>query len=151
MKHVTAFLSFALLVTASRLSAQLLPGNFWPNPDFEAGDNLDSPEGAPGNWSRGGANPAICQVATIAASPTHALAVVDSDNQYGEWYCDVSLSGRAVPGDQLDLCWSELYDSLGTEMRVTLVFLGSGGGTVGVKHFVVRGSSCSTCPAERCA
>jgi len=134
-------LPFALLASAPGLRAQLLPGNFWPNPDFEAGENLSSPEGTPANWSRGGASPAICQVSTIAASPGHALAVVDADNQYGEWYCDVSLSGRADPGDQLDLRWSELYDIIGSEMRVTLVFLSSGGGMVGVKHFVVSGSS----------
>lgn len=141
MKPITTLLLFALLFTVPSLRAQLLPGNFWPNPDFETGDNLDSPEGTPSQWSRGGANPAICQVSRVASSPTHALAVVDGDNQYGEWYCDVSLAGRAAPGDQLDLRWSELYDISGSEMRLTLLFLGSGGGTVGVKHFVVHGQS----------
>jgi len=67
--------------------------------------------------------------------------VVDLDTGYGEWYCDVSLAGRAAAGDQLDLQWSEVYDIQRPEMRVTAVFLGSGGGLVGVKHFVVSGQT----------
>jgi hypothetical protein len=141
VKTIIALIAGTVLLAAPRLSAQLLPGNFWPNPDFEIGDNLDLPEGTLNNWSRGGANPGICQVSPIASSPSHALAVVDTDNQYGEWYCDVSLGGRAEAGDALDLRWSEVYDIIGSEMRVTLVFFGSGGGMVGAKHFVVRGQS----------
>lgn len=129
-----------LLLAAGSTEAALLRGNFWPNSDFEAGDSLDDPAGTPTNWSRGGSGPTICQVIQLPSSG-HGLAVVDDGNQYGEWYRDLSLAGLAVAGDALDLRWFELYDIVGTEMRVTVLFLSSGGGTVGVQHYVVRGQS----------
>ncbi len=137
----TSFLLLSvLLLMAQMTNAAVLRGNFWPNSDFEEGDNLDDPTGTPARWQRGGSGPAICQVYRLAPSG-HALAVVDEGNEYGEWYSDLSLAGLAAPGDQLDLRWSELYDIVGTEMRVTVLCLGSGGGTLSVKHFVVRGQS----------
>src|SRR5688500_12862605 len=122
-------------------AAELLPGNFWPNPAFEEGENLDAPNGTPTGWRRGGSAPDFCQVAQIGPSPNHALAVVDEDNRYGEWYSDVSLAGRVTAGDKLDVQWFELYEVSGSEMRVTILFLSASGGVVDVKHFVTRGTS----------
>jgi hypothetical protein len=134
------FLTFAFFLSVAGSKAALLPGNFWPNPHFEVGENLNEPGGTPANWQRGGSDPAICQVYSLS-STNHALAVVDEGNQFGEWYSDLSLTGIASPGDQLDLRWSELFDITGSEMRVTVLFLGSGGGVLAVKHYVARGQS----------
>ena len=137
---ISLLLALSLLFIAVSAQASLLRGNFWPNPDFEAGENLDEPGGTPENWQRGGSDPAICQVSVLPGSG-NALAVVDGDNQYGEWYSDLPLTQLASAGDQLDLRWSELFDIAGSEMRVTVLFLASGGGVVGVQHFVARGQS----------
>src|SRR5580765_3380605 len=98
-------LALSALVCGGSVCAQTLRGNFWPNSNFEAGDTLDSATGTPTGWKRGGSGPDICQVSTIANSPSHALAVVDQDNNYGEWYSDVALAGHVLSGDQLDLRW----------------------------------------------
>ncbi|MCX6922621.1 MAG: hypothetical protein NT154_05310, partial [Verrucomicrobia bacterium] len=90
--------------------APVVSGNFWVNSTFETGSNLDQTNGTPANWNRGGSDASIDQVTTNnSVSPTHALAVVDSNtNGYGEWYSDVLLSGHANPGDRLDVTWSEM-------------------------------------------
>lgn len=137
--------SFLLCALTSSLvlaaETELLPGNFWPNPTFEEGENLDTPAGTPAGWRRGGANPDFCQVAQAGPPPNHALAVVDTDNGYGEWYADVSLAGRASAGDKIDLQWFEMFEIIGSEMRVTVLMLSASGGVVDVKHFVTRGTS----------
>ena len=57
----------------------LLANNFWPNPKFEIGANLDQTNGTPTGWVRNGSDPTICQVTTNNfTSPTHALAVIDN-------------------------------------------------------------------------
>jgi hypothetical protein len=42
--------------------ANLLFGNFWVNPSFELGSNLDQTDGTVANWNRGGNTATICQV-----------------------------------------------------------------------------------------
>lgn len=121
--------------------ADRLPGNFWPNPDFEEGTNLDDPAGQLASWNRGGSDGSICRVSDKAFTGSHGLAVVDEGNEFGEWYCDVSLVGRAVTGDTVDLRWQEVYQTQGGEMRVSVVFLNSAGALVGAKHFVKQGTS----------
>jgi len=118
-------------------------GNFWVNSDFETGTSLDQTNGTPANWNRGGSDTSIDQVTTNNyTSPTHALAVVDSNpNGYGEWYADVSLSGHAKPGDRLDVQWSEMYGITNGEMRVTVGFFDGTGGFITETHFVVSGNS----------
>ena len=85
--------------------ANLLFGNFWVNPSFELGSNLDQTNGTVSNWNRGGNTPTICQVITNNyTSSNHSLAVIDTNagDLYGEWYSDVPLSGNASPGDTLN-------------------------------------------------
>jgi hypothetical protein len=97
----------AFLLTGVPSHADTLPNNFWVNSGFELGTNLDQTDGTVSNWNRGGGDPTICQVITNnSVSPTHALAVVDSNtggSGYGEWYSDVALTGHASPGDTLDI------------------------------------------------
>src|SRR5882672_9124929 len=98
--RVRVFCLTALLMMASSLAARadLLTNNFWVNPFFEIGSNLDQTDGTVSNWNRGGGDPTICQVITNNfVSSTHALAVVDANSGssgYGEWYSDVVLSGH---------------------------------------------------------
>src|SRR4029079_417655 len=123
---------------------QLLAGNVWTNnPTFEVGTNLDSATGDLANWNRGGSSAAIDQITTTNfVSPGHALAVVDKNSSYGEWYSDLPLNGVARAGDTLNLQWFELFNvSSGGEMRVTVQFLNATGGAVDVKHFTTHNKS----------
>ena len=121
----------------------LLAGNFWINPTFESGQNLDEPSGTPSGWNRGGSDALIDQVSQDnSQSTSHSLAVVDSDAaNYGEWYADVGLGGRANPGDALNLQWFQVYDIAGGEMRVSVLFLDGTDAVVGENHFPVTGQS----------
>ena len=138
---IPALVSLLFCVFIANAQPDLLPGNFWPNPAFEEGENLDATSGTPTGWQRGGNSTEFCQVIKAGQSTNHALAVVDIDNRYAEWYSDLSLAGRVSTGDKLDLQWFELYEIAGSEMRVTILFLSSSGGVVDVKHFVTRGTS----------
>src|SRR6266568_1941845 len=122
----------------------LLFGNFWVNPSFELGDNLDQTGGAVSNWNRGGNDPAICQVITNNyASSTHSLAVIDTNagDFYGEWYSDVPLTGNASPGDTLNIQWFEMYNLSGPEMRLTVLFFNASDNVVGETHFVTSNTT----------
>jgi hypothetical protein len=131
------------LSVARHAAPQLLPGNLWTNnPTFEDGENLDEPTGTLSQWNRGGGKPAICQVVNDASiSPTHALAVVDTDNGYGEWYSDLPLAGVVRAGDTLNFQWFELFRVAGGEMRVTVLFLAAGGGVLDAHHYVAQNQS----------
>src|SRR5260221_13926600 len=144
--HLILVVAATLLLTGIPARADTLPNNFWVNPGFELGTNLDQTNGTVSNWNRGGGDPTICQVITNnSVSPTHALAVIDSNTSssgYGEWYSDVGLSGHASPGDTLDIQWYEMYSLDSTEMRVTVLFFdGSGTQVGGPTHFVTTGTN----------
>jgi hypothetical protein len=122
----------------------LLAGNFWPNPNFEIGVNLDQTNGTPSGWNKGGSDASIDQVTTNnSTSPTHALAVIDSDtNNYGEWYADLTLnSSNAIPGNLLDIVYSVLYSVTNGPMRVSVLFFDAGNNGVGNTDFNVTGQS----------
>ena len=148
MKHRLTLLGAAtlLMMAGNPARADLLPNNFWVNPSFELGSDLDQTTGTVDNWNRGGGDPTICQVITNnSVSPTHALAVVDSnasDSGYGEWYSDVALPPNVGPGDTLDLQWYEMYNLDAPEMRLTILFFDAADAQVGGStHFVTSGTS----------
>jgi hypothetical protein len=125
---------------------ELLPGNFWPNPSFESGTNLDQTNGIPTGWNtyNSGSNSYITQITTNNyVSATHALAVVDNDSSnYGSWYSDkLPLSGLAKPGDTLNVQWFQLYSITNDNMRVTFSFYNSGGNDIMDISFQVTGDS----------
>ncbi len=105
----------------------ILAGNFWPNPTFESGSNLNQTNGVPTGWVTNGSDTGICQVTTNAySSPTHALALIDNDpSGYGEWDSDLILGTNAGPGNTLTIQWSELYSITNGPMRVTVLFFDS--------------------------
>ncbi len=147
-KHAWAALAGLLLLVSSDPPAYAgyLPNNFWPNPGFENGSNLDAPDGSgtPTGWNRGGSDGAICQVASAnSISPTHSLALDDANaTGYGEWYSDwLSLSGRANPGDLVTVQWYEMYDISGGEMRLTVGWSDANGNFISETHFVATGQS----------
>ena len=134
----------ALLAIASSVQASLLPNNFWVNPSFELGSNLDQTDGTVLNWSRGGNTGTICEVITNnSVSLSHALAVTDTTpgDLYGEWYSDVLLTGHASGGDTLDIQWYEMYNLSGPEMRLTVLFFNAADSVIGQTHFVTAGTS----------
>jgi hypothetical protein len=104
----------------------VLAGNFFPNPTFEEGADLDDATlGTPaGGWQRGGSSPVIDQISTNNwTSPTHSLALVDNDtNNYGEWYMTFSLAGLATNSDVVDIQWFQLYNITNGAMRLTVEF-----------------------------
>jgi hypothetical protein len=140
--RVTLFCITALLIAASPARADLLTNNFWVNSTFESGSNLNQTNGTPSNWIRGGDDTNICQVVTNnSVSPSHSLAVIDTDGFYGEWDSDVTLSGHATNGDTLNIQWYEMYNISEPEMRLTVQFLDTTNGIVGEIHFVTSGTS----------
>ena len=140
-------MGFAFLLLGTPLvRADILPNNFWVNPTFELGSNLDQTNGTVSNWNRGGGNPTICQVITNnSVSPTHALAVIDNDttdNGYGDWYSDVPLGLNASDGDTLNIQWYEMHNLSAPEMRLTVSFFNGVGTQVGGStHFVTLGTT----------
>jgi hypothetical protein len=124
----------------------LLPGNFWVNPTFELGTDLDQTNGTPANWTRGGGDPTIDVVTTNnSVSLSHSLAVMDNnDIDYGEWYSDVTLLGNATNGQALNIQWFQMYNvSAGSqnEMRLTVQFFDVTDALVGETHFVTVGTT----------
>jgi hypothetical protein len=127
----------------------LLPGNFWVNPTFELGTDLDQTNGTPANWTRGGGDPTIDVVTTNnSVSPSHSLAVIDDNSDvssgYGEWYSDVSLIGNATNGQALNIQWFEMYNvspGIQHEMRLTAQFFDVTDALVGETHFVTAGTT----------
>jgi hypothetical protein len=144
---VRLFYLTALLIVGTSLAAHavLLPNNFWVNPTFESGTDLNQTNGTPTNWNRVGGDPTICQVITNnSVSSSHSLAVIDANNGsdgYGEWYSDVLLSSHASGGDTLDIQWYEMYNLDSPEMRLTVLFYNASDAIVGQKHFVTSGTS----------
>jgi hypothetical protein len=144
--NITGIMIIDDLSVARSAVPNLLTGNFWINPSFELGSNLDQTGGTVSNWNRGGGDSSIDQIVTANfTSSTHALAVVDtntSENGYGEWYSDVGLTGNASPGDILNLQWYELYNVSGPEMRLTVLFFDGADAQVGTAtHFVTTGTN----------
>jgi hypothetical protein len=134
------------LSVARAPTPELLSGNFWPNPSFESGSNLDQTNGVPTGWnSYNSGSSTITQVATNNyVSASHALAVVDNDPlNYGSWYSNhAPLTNTAVAGSILNLQWFELYSITNGEMRVVFTFFDSGGNGLGGDHnFVVNNNS----------
>jgi hypothetical protein len=123
----------------------LLPGNFWPNPGFELGSNLDQTNGVPTGWnSYNSGSSIITQVSTNNyVSPTHSLALVDNDPlSYGSWYSNhAPLTNTAIAGSTLDLQWYELYSITNGDFRVVFTFFDGGGNGLGDNNFVVNGNS----------
>src|SRR6266576_6826687 len=53
-----------LLLGTPWVRADVLPNNFWVNPTFELGSDLNQTTGTVSNWNRGGGDSTICQVIT---------------------------------------------------------------------------------------
>jgi hypothetical protein len=133
------------LYVARAPTPELLPGNFWPNPSFESGTNLDQTNGIPTGWNTYNSGTAyVTQITTNNyVSATHALTVVDNDPlHYGSWYSDlVSLSGHAKPGSALNVQWFQLYSITNDNMRVTFSFYNAAGNDISDVSFQVTGNS----------
>src|SRR5271165_5934908 len=113
IKPILSLALLAVISSALVAKADYLPNNFWPNPGFEVGTNLDDAngDGTPAGWIRNGDDPTICQVTTAnSVSPTHSLAVVDNEFFYGEWdSANFNLAGHASPGDTIIAQWYQMY------------------------------------------
>jgi hypothetical protein len=116
------------------IPSTVLVGNFFPNPTFELGANLNIPTQADpvGGWNRGGDNGSIDQVLTNNwTSYDHSLALVDNDaNGYGQWYMSFNLPASVTNGDVLDLQWFWLYNVTNGAFRMTFTFLDTNGNGV---------------------
>jgi hypothetical protein len=123
----------------------VLVGNFFPNPTFENGDQLDNPTaGTPaGIWRRGGSDGSIDQITTAnTVSPTHSLSLLDNNESgYGEWYGFLNLVGTVSDGDVVDLQWHQIYSVTNGSMRLSFAFLDAGNATLANQDFNVSGQS----------
>src|ERR1019366_3536258 len=150
-KHMSKSMASLLLALSvcGIAKADYLPNNFWPNPGFELGTNLDQTNGVPTGWTANtndpvNGDPTICQVTTNnSVSPTHALAVIDNEFFYGEWDSDYfNLAGHANPGDTIIAQWYQMYSvQAGGEMRVTISFFDVNTNHINDTHAVVNGDS----------
>ena len=116
------------------LPPTVLAGNFFPNPTFEEGVQLDNPTlGIPaGGWNRGGSSSLIDQVTTNNwTSATHSLELLDNDTgNYGEWYMFFNLSGLVTNNDAVDIQWFQLYSVTNGQMRLSFAFLDTNSATL---------------------
>src|SRR5678816_2659536 len=123
----------------------VLVGNFFPNPTFELGLQLDDPIfGLPsGGWQRGGSASSIDQVTVSnSVSSSHSLALVDNNAaNYGEWYLFMSLTNLISDGDVLDLQWFQIYSTTDGNMRLSFAFVDAGNVTLASQDFNVNGQS----------
>ena len=135
-------IAIALFFVSPSLRADVTPGNFWHNPTFEVGTDLNLATGTPSFWNRGGSDGTIDQVTTAnSVSPNHSLAIIDNSLGFGEWYSDFTLAGSANVGDTIGFHWHEIYSiGSGNEMRVTVRFLNAFGAGPD-NHFIVTGNS----------
>ena len=142
----SALASGALVIDDLSVAVHLLPttvltGNFFPNPTFEQGIQLDNGTLAipSGGWSHGGSSPSIDQITTNnSVSPTHSLELLDNDiNNYGEWYLSsaVDLSGLVSDNDAVDIQWFQIYSVANGSMRLSFAFLNSSGTQLASKDF----------------
>ncbi len=144
IKPISLLAMLAVMSSVLVAKADYLPNNFWPNPGFEVGSNLDQTNGVPAGWIANGDDPTICQVTTNnSVSPTHALAVIDNEFFYGEWDSALfNLAGHANPGDTLTAQWYQMYSvSAGGQMRVAVLFFDSNTNLVTANQYVVSGDS----------
>jgi len=140
----------------------ILACNFFPNPTFEVGANLDNPlTASPASWSRGGSDSSIDQVTTDnSVSPTHSLSLVDTNFGYGEWYQFLPLCG-IVAGDTLEVQFFRIYNisdltgATNASMRLSLAFIDANSFTLTNTDFNAFGQSpgwtgsVATSPFER--
>jgi len=130
-----------LSVAVHLLPPTVLTGDFYPNPTFEQGIQLDNGTlGIPaGGWSHGGSSPSIDQITTNnSVSPTHALELLDNDaNNYGEWYLSptLDLTGLVTNNDVVDIQWYQIYSVTNGSMRLSVAFLDSKGNQLTSKDF----------------
>jgi hypothetical protein len=119
--------------------ATVLSYDFFPNPTFESGVQLDNPTVAlpAGGWQRGGSSASIDQVLTNnSVSPSHALALVDNDSgNYGEWYMFLNTVGLIGDNDAVDVQWYQMYSVTNGNMRLSFAFLDSGNNTLWSQDF----------------
>ena len=77
MKMKPTYLARVILAVMGSMlvaKADYLPNNFWPNPGFELGTNLNQTNGVPTGWNADGGDPTFCQVTTDnSVSATHSL------------------------------------------------------------------------------
>jgi hypothetical protein len=139
-----------LSVAVHLLPATILTGNFFTNPTFEEGSQLDNGTlGIPlGGWSHGGSSPSMDQITTNnSVSPTHALELLDNDsNNYGEWYLSptLDLTGLVTNNDVVDIQWYQIYSVTNGSMRLSVAFLDSKGNQLRNTDFFTASSSTSS-------
>ena len=125
--------------------ATVLSYDFFPNPTFESGIQLDNPTGAlpAGGWQRGGSSAAIDQVSTNNfVSSSHSLALVDNDPlNYGEWYVFYNTVGLIGDNDAVDVQWYQIYSVTNGNMRLSFAFQDSLGNTLWGQDFNTQNST----------
>jgi hypothetical protein len=131
------FIACVLLLSAAPLKADILPGNFLPNPSFE--EDIDG-DGIPDGWLQGGNYPAgdLWDTSEPVTGTYHLTLLDEGDSSYTSWYTNVPIPEGT---DELTLQWTWNYvftsDNPGDEFRMTIAWR-SEDIDIGYDHVVVR-------------
>src|SRR5260370_10097185 len=105
--RVELFCITALLAVTSPARADLLANNFWVNPTFESGSNLNQTNGTPSNWIRGGSDTNIDQgITNNSVSSSHSFALIHTDRTtYSEWDSALTLTTHPPSAGPYNIQW----------------------------------------------
>ena len=133
-------LLFAITVVctlATDAGADILPGNFLPNPSVELDEDLD---GIPDGWLPGGNDPSgdIWDDSRPVSGERNLLLFDTSDSSYTSWYTNVAIPQDT---DELQFRWTWSYaftsENPGDEFRMTIAWR-SEEMDIAYNHVVVR-------------
>ena len=120
-----------------RARADILAGNFLPNPSVEDDEDLDA---IPDNWLLGGNDPSgdIWDTSSPVSGRYNLKLEDTGDANYTTWYTNVELPEET---EELDFRWTWKYeftsDNPSDEFRMTIAWR-SQGQDIGYDHVVVR-------------
>ncbi|MFC1758378.1 hypothetical protein ACFL2H_06370 [Planctomycetota bacterium] len=144
--HAYCFSSFMLAVSVSLAAfpsaaiADILPGNFVPNPSFELDEDAD---GIPDGWLKGGNNPDgdLWETDNPVSGEYHLTLLDEDESSYTSWYATFPIPEDAIDAEELLMQWDWNYEieseNAGDEFRMSLAWR-SEGSDIGFTHFVVK-------------
>jgi hypothetical protein len=140
MTRTARLMLLVLALWSSRTTnvlAEVLPGNFLPNPSVELDDDLN---GIPDGWLLGGNDPSgdIWDDTRPVSGERNLLLFDTGENNYTSWYTNVDVPADT---DELQFRWTWAYEftseNPGDEFRMTVAWR-SAGSDIAYDHVVVR-------------
>jgi hypothetical protein len=136
-RSLVSGLVLAFALQSSPIEADILPGNFLPNPSVEIDDDGD---GIPDGWLKGGNNAAgdLWDTDDPVSGEFHLTLLDESETSYTSWYTNVMLPEDA---EELTFQWTWKYEidseNAGDEFRMSIAWR-SEGSDISFNHVIVR-------------